>query len=202
MFAFKKICPIESIFSSFSPCISNTYKNTKPKQKQTNKSLQMFWEYACCKAEQVLTIAMQVRYKRLLYPPLSGSLGLEHRMGAQFLCVCVWGESLLGARSLAPEQLDVLNLGKVQTVRLVPLQEFKGLWTQSSSEPSKPMAWAKLAPTTDRIGLFPKPSITSTLIPARNQTRKSLSCRVLTPPALVPAINSASKYFSISTEGW
>lgn len=134
--------------------------------------------------------------------PFSVSLSLAHRMGGQCLCVCVVGEeSLLGARGLAPEQLDVLNLGKVQTARLVPLQVFKGLWTQSSSEPSKPMASAKLARTTDRIGLFPKPSITSTLIPARNQTRKSLSCRVLTPPALVPAINSASKYFSISTEG-
>lgn len=110
-------------------------------------------------------------------------------------------KALVVAGSLAPEQLDVLNLRKSQTVRLVPVQVFKGLWTQSSSELSKPMESAKLAGKTDRIGLFPKPSITFTLIPARSQTRKSLSCRVLTPPAPVPAINSASKYFSISTEG-
>lgn len=105
------------------------------------------------------------------------------------------------ATSLAPEQLDMWNLRKFQTVRLVPLQEFKGLWTQSSSELSKPMEPAKLAGATDRIGLLPKPSITFTLIPARSQTRKSLSCCVLTPPALVPAINSASKRFTISAEG-
>lgn len=103
--------------------------------------------------------------------------------------------------SLASEQLDVLNLRKSQTVRLVPLQVFKGLWTQSSFELCKPMESAKLAGKTDSIGLFPKPSITFTLIPARSQTRKSLSCRVLTLPVLVPAINSASKYFSVSTEG-
>lgn len=134
--------------------------------------------------------------------PFSKSLGLAHLIRAQSLFVCVvGGESLVGARSLAPKQLDVLNLKKVQTVRLVLLRVFKGLWTHSSSEPSKPMESAKLAGITDRIGQFPKPSITSTLTPARNQTRKRLSCRVLTPLALVPAINSASKYFSISTEG-
>lgn len=89
------------------------------------------------------------------------------------LCVHVVGEeSLVVVKSLTPEQLDVLNLRKVQIVRLVSLQVFKGLWTQSSSEPSKPMESAKLARINDRIGLFPKPSITSTLIPARNQTRK------------------------------
>lgn len=147
-------------------------------------------------------------YALLIFMPFSLSFGLAQMIQVQGLCVYWrggWGvavglESLVRARSLAPGHLDVLDLRKVQTVRLVPLQVFKGLWTQSSSEPSKPMESAKLARITDKIGLFPKPSITSTLIPARNQTRKSLSCRVLTPPALVSAINSASKYFSISTE--
>lgn len=107
----------------------------------------------------------------------------RHMIRAHSLCVYVVGEeSLVVVKSLTPEQLDVLNFRKVQLVRLVSLQVFKGLWTQSSSEPSKPMESAKLARINDIIGLFPKSSITSTLIPARNQTRKPFLVVFWHPP--------------------
>lgn len=194
---------MEIIFSLHS---STSCKCMKTKHKQTNNTSRCFGGYACSKGEQVINSlnAGEVQAEILsTFLPFSVSLGLARMSRVQCLC---WGqgvgvESLVGTRNLAPQQLDVLNLKKVHTVRLVSVQVFKGLWTQSSSEPSKPMESAKLARITDRIGLFPKPSITSTLIPARNQTRKSLSCHVLTPLALVSAINSASKYFSISTKG-
>lgn len=89
----------------------------------------------CSKVEQVINNlnAGEAQAETLsTFLPFSVSLDLAQMSRVQCLCGGwrVGVESLVGARNLAPQQLDVLNLKKVHTVRLVSLQVFKGLRTQ------------------------------------------------------------------------